>query len=398
MKGLRFDMPLLVGVLGLVSLGMVFIYSSSAAYAQINGMPESIFLASHVKKVILGCFALLLGLVISYRTWHRISRPLMIGALGLLVFLIASAAVGSVNGARRWLTIASFGLQPSELAKMALIFFLARMLSERGEGIRDFKKGLLPSLPISLLAFGLILLQPNYSTAATLAALTVGLLFAAGAKTWHLLSLGLAGLPVLGFLMISSPYRLQRVKAFLDPELNPASSYQSLQSLISLGQGGLFGTGLGTSTQKWGYLPMPFTDTIFAILGEELGLVGTLGCLLLFGWVAYRGMGIAFRCRDSFGSLVALGIILAMAVNVLMHVGVCLKIFPTTGQPLPFVSYGGTALVVALFGMGILLNISGSETMSGPGPEEVAQQKAKAVALASVSRSRMRHHSLGARR
>ena len=173
------------------------------------------------------------------------------------------------------------------------------------------------------------------------------------------------GLPALGALMVSSSYRLKRVMAFLHPDDNPASSYQSLQALVSLGNGGIFGTGLGTSTQKLGYLPMPFTDTVFSILGEELGLMGTGLCLLLFAVVIWRGLRIAFLCPDRFGSLAALGITVSLAVNVIMHVGVCAKFFPTTGQPLPFLSYGGTSLVVGLFAMGVLLGISGHslETM-----------------------------------
>src|SRR5690606_33823788 len=159
---------------------------------------------------------------------------------------------------------------------------------------------------------------------------------------------------------------LKRVMGFFRPDDNPASSYQSLQALISLGNGGLFGTGLGTSTQKLGYLPMPFTDTIFSILGEELGLIGTLACLSLFALVVWRGLRISFHCPDRFGSLAALGIVVALSVNVIMHVGVCAKFFPTTGQPLPFVSYGGTSLVAGLFAMGVLLNISGQTLESIP--------------------------------
>jgi cell division protein FtsW len=166
--------------------------------------------------------------------------------------------------------------------------------------------------------------------------------------------------------MVSSPYRLKRVMAFLHPEDNPASSYQSLQALISLGNGGLFGTGLGTSTQKLGYLPMPFTDTIFSILGEELGLMGTVLCLSLFALVVWRGLRVSFHCPDRFGSLVALGVTTSLSVNVFMHVGVCAKFFPTTGQTLPFVSYGGTSLVASLFAMGVLLNISGHSLESIP--------------------------------
>lgn len=361
MKSLRIDLILLLAVLALVGFGLVIIYSSSAAYAEARGLPDSFYLVHHLKKVLIGFLAFLIGLSVPYKTWERWSRPLIFACIGLLVFVVFSGMVGAVNGARRWV----FGIQPSELAKVCLIFALARLLAEKAEVMQHFGKGLLASLALSGVVFLLILKQPNYSTAATVMAITVALVFAGGARIRHLALLGAVAIPSLGLLMVSSPYRMKRVMAFLNPEENPASSYQSLQALVSLGNGGILGTGLGTSTQKLGYLPMPFTDTIFSILGEELGLMGTSLCLLLFAVVIWRGLRVAFFCPDRFGSLAALGIMVSLAVNVIMHVGVCAKFFPTTGQPLPFLSYGGTSLVVGLFAMGVLLNISGHslETM-----------------------------------
>jgi cell division protein FtsW len=360
-KSLRIDLILLLAVLALVGFGLVIIYSSSAAYAEARNLPDSFYLVHHMKKVLIGFAAFLIGLSVPYKSWEKASRPIMFACLGLLAFVVCSGMVGSVNGARRWV----FGIQPSELAKIALILSLARILAEKADVMDSFGKGLLASLVLSGITFLLILKQPNYSTAATVMAITVALVFAGGARIRHLALLAAIGLPALGVLMVSSAYRLKRVMAFLHPEDNPASSYQSLQALVSLGNGGLFGTGLGTSTQKLGYLPMPFTDTIFSILGEELGLFGTALCLALFAVVIWRGLRIAFFCPDRFGSLVALGTVVSLGVNVIMHVGVCAKFFPTTGQPLPFLSYGGTSLVVGLFAMGILLNISGHslETM-----------------------------------
>lgn len=358
MKNLKIDIFLLIGVLALVGLGIVLIYSSSAAYAETRGLPQSFYLAGHLKKVLIGFIALLLGLSVPYKTYEKAARPLMLLALGLLLFLIASSMVGKVNGARRWISFASFGLQPSEIAKLGVIFFLARFLAEKHELMHRFRKGLLSSLLVVGITFLLILKQPNYSTAATVLAIAMAMVFIGGARIAHLASLGLLLVPGLLALMLSSPYRMKRVMAFLHPDTHAASSYQSVQALISLGNGGFTGTGLGTSTQKLGYLPMPFTDTIFSILGEELGFLGTALCLGLFALVVYRGLRIAFLCPDRFGSLAATGITISVAVNVFMHVGVCAKFFPTTGQPLPFVSYGGTSLCTALFAMGVLLNIS----------------------------------------
>ncbi len=354
MKALKLDVILLGVVLALVGMGIVIIYSSSAAYAETRHLPQHFYLFNHIKKVILGFTALVIGLSIPYAVWEKLARPMMYVSLAMLAFLVISGSVGQVNGAKRWI----FGLQPSEIAKISLIFFMARFLKEKAEGIRDFQKGYLAAWAISGLTFLLILKQPNYSTAATIFAISLIMIFVGGCRISHLFLSALIALPALAALMVSSKYRLQRVMAFLKPEENLASSYQSLQALISLGNGGLWGTGLGTSTQKLGFLPMPFTDTIFSVLGEELGLVGTATCLLLFGLLLWRGLRIANRCAEPFGRLLAVGIIISIAVNVMIHVGVCTKLFPTTGQPLPFLSYGGTSLCVALFAMGVLLNIS----------------------------------------
>ncbi len=383
---LKMDMVLLTCVLALVGFGIVIIYSSSAAYAVLHGLPDSFYLVNHIKKVVIGFVALLIGLTVNYKVWEKLARPLIFLVLALLVFLISSSLVGSVNGARRWISIASFGLQPSELAKVALIFFLARYLSEKENLLTDFRRGFLPSLVMSSITFFLILKQPNYSTAATVLIISVAMTYAGGCRLRHLLSLALLGLPALGALMISSPYRLKRVLAFLNPEENPASSYQSLQALISLGNGGMLGTGLGTSTQKLGYLPMPFTDTIFSILGEELGFAGTLACLTLFAVLVWRGIRIAYAAPDRFGSLAAFGITMSVAANVFMHVGVCARFFPTTGQPLPFLSYGGTALCAALFCMGILLNISGHAGEWAPVKAGKAIRNTSAPAMRSPRR------------
>jgi cell division protein FtsW len=363
-KGLKFDVPLCMGVLALVGIGMVLIYSSSAPYAELRGRPESFYLAAHVKRVLIGLIAFLVAMAVPYKLWERFAAPLVLFAIAMLGFIFVSGA-DSINGARRWITVASFGLQPSELAKLAVVFYLARRLAEKARSgeITRLGRGLVASLAIPLLTFGLILLQPNFSTAATVLGITVALVFAAGARPAHLVLLGGLALPAMLAMMLSSPYRLRRVMAFLDPSSNPASSHQSEQALISLGNGGLIGTGLGEGTQKLGYLPMPFTDTVFAILGEELGFMGTMAILLLFGLVVWRGLRIARACPDRFGSLMAAGLTVSIALNVVMHVGVCVSLFPTTGQPLPFVSYGGTSLIANLVAMGILLNVSSAATV-----------------------------------
>lgn len=358
-KGMQFDVPLCLGVLALVGAGMVLIYSSSAAYADARGLPESFYLAQHLKKVLVGMLAFLIGMTVPYKFWERVARPLVLISLGLLVFILASGA-GSVNGASRW----AFGIQPSELAKLSMIFYLARRLSEKAAEMHKFGKGLVSSLVVPGTLCVLIVLQPNYSMVLMLCGITAAMVFAGGARPRHLALLAAGAVPLLVLVMVSSAYRMKRVMAFIDPSANPASSYQSLQALISLGNGGLIGTGLGNGTQKLGYLPMPFTDTVFAILGEETGFFGTMVVLGLFGLILWRGLRIAHACTDRFGGLVAAGISISVALNVALHVGVCVKLFPTTGQPLPFVSYGGTSLIANLLGMGVLLNISNAASAS----------------------------------
>lgn len=371
-KGLKFDVALCMGVLALVGLGLVLIYSSSAPLAAVKGLPESFYLQQHLKKLVVGMIALLVGMSVPYKFWERMAWPLLLVAIGLLLYILVSGA-GRVNGASRWV----FGIQPSELAKLFLIVFLARRLSEKSSEMAHFGKGLLASLIMPLFICTLIVLQPNYSMVLMLCGITAAMVFAGGARLRHLLVLCAVAVPGLLVMLVTSTYRMKRVMAFLDPSANTASSHQSQHALISLGSGGLIGTGLGEGTQKLGYLPMPFTDTVFAILGEELGFIGTLGVLCLFGLVVWRGLRVARACPDGFGSLLAAGVSASIALNVIVHVGVCVKFFPTTGQPLPFVSYGGTSLIVNLLAMGILLNISGTATGLAEAPPPLVWRAAR---------------------
>ncbi len=383
--GLRFDGFFLLGVLALVGLGIVIIYSSSANYASSKGLSDTFYLISHLKKAVIGIVALLLGLLVDYHLWKKAARIGLAVTVVMLIFLLTSSNVGDVHGAKRWIMLGGFGIQPSEVAKLGLIFFLARFLSEKSETIHSFKKGVIPAFVVPAIVFLLVLGQPDYSSAAIILSITVILIFAAGAKLRHLIGLSTLGIPAMGVLMISSPYRLKRMMAFISPEMHSAGAYQTIQSLISLGNGGITGTGLGTSTQKLGYLPMPFTDTIFSIMGEELGLVGTLGCLVLFGLVIWRGLRAAFHAPDKFGSLTALGMMTSMSVMVVMHIGVCTGFLPTTGQPLPFVSFGGTALITMLFSSGVILNISHAE----PAKEKNQWQDTRRSVHRALAKQRM---------
>lgn len=358
MKTLKFDMWLALSILLLVGVGTAIIYSSSGPYADMRGLATSTYMTAHLKKVIIGFVALMVGLSIPPLAWLRLARPMYILSVFLLIFLLIGGSGQTLNGAKRWISLGGFAFQPSELAKFSMIFLLAFKLSINKENLSDYKVGLIAPLALVGILFSLILIQPNYSTASTILIVALIMMYAAGTQIKHFIYCFVVGIPIVGVLAISSPYRMKRILAFFDPSANVNSSYQQLQSLMSLGNGGIFGTGLGEGTQKLGYLPMPFTDTIFAMVGEEMGFIGTLSVILLFGLLAYRGIKIAREQESTFLSLVALGITLSLAVNAFVHIGVCTKLLPPTGQPLPLISYGGTNLIMNLFALGVLLAIS----------------------------------------
>jgi cell division protein FtsW len=239
---------------------------------------------------------------------------------------------------------------------------LAAKLAEAKEMIRDFRVGFSRPLLLVGAVFVLTMLQPNFSMASLMFFTAIVMMYAAGTQVKHLLLIAAVGIPGAIILAITSSYRLKRVLAFMDPTGHTGSSYQQTQSLISLGNGGMFGTGLGQGTQKLGYLPMPFTDTIYAILGEEMGFVGTTLVLGLFLVVLWRGFTIARHAQSRFGRNIAVALSTALGVTVVIHIGVCTRLLPATGQPLPLVSFGGSSLVMTLFAMGVLLNVSNPDT------------------------------------
>jgi cell division protein FtsW len=279
-------------------------------------------------------------------------------AIGLLAFTVASHSVGSVNGAKRWISLAMFSLQPSEFAKLALIVHLAWMGS-RPDFKMDDLTGLVPALWKTSLMCGLIILQPNFSTATALSMVAFAIILAAGMSWKHVAGLG--GICVLGLsaIMVLQPYRMARVNAFLHPEDHAkGSALQSLQALIALGNGGVSGVGLGRGTAKLLHLPEPYTDTIFAVLGEELGLLGTLATIGLFFMLVWRGLRIAAQSRDMQHRLLAIGLTSALGLYAALHAMVCTRLMPTTGLPMPFVSYGGSNLTFSMIALGLLLNLS----------------------------------------
>ncbi len=346
-------------VIALLSFGVVMVYSSSAVSAYVNFNDSYYFFKRQLVWGTLGFIAMLFTLSIDYHVWRKLATPALLVTIVLLILVLIPGLGKVVNGARRWLGFGSLYLQPSEIAKISMVLYSSANLARHQEKITSFLKGLLPQLVILLVIFGLILKEPDLGTALVIGGTVFVMLFAAGARLSHLTSLGLVGVVGIIAAIILEPYRLKRLLAFSNPWADPLDTgYHIIQSLYALGSGGLFGVGLGRSREKFLYLPEPHTDFIFAILGEELGFIGTIAVILLFFLFAWRGFKIAIAAPDIFGSLLATGITTMIVVQALMNIAVVTASMPVTGIPLPFISFGGSALIFTLAGVGILLNIS----------------------------------------
>lgn len=335
------------------------VYSSSAVSAYVNFNDSYYFFKRQIIWVTLGIMAMLFTMNIDYHVWRKLATPILIVTVVLLILVLIPGLGKVVNGARRWLGFGSLYLQPSEIAKLSMVLFCSASLARHQEKITSFVKGLVPQLLILLLVFGLILREPDLGTALAIGGTIFVLLFTAGARLSHLASLGSVGVVGIIGAIILEPYRLKRLLAFSDPWADPLNTgYHIIQSLYALGSGGLFGVGLGRSREKFLYLPEPHTDFIFAILGEELGFIGTITVILLFFLFAWRGFKVAISAPDIYGSILAAGLTTMIVMQALMNIAVVTASMPVTGIPLPFISFGGSALIFTLAGVGILLNIS----------------------------------------
>jgi len=382
------DWILLAAALGLVAVGTAMIYSASSGYAVIRwSWGEGRVLHDHLVRLGIGLVAFLVAYLIRPSWLGAVSRAGYWIAIGLLAFTVASRSVGSINGAKRWISIAMFSLQPSEFAKLALILHLAWTTSRRDAQVDNWT-GLAPALWKTALMCGLILLQPNFSTATALAMVSFAILVAAGMSWKHIAALGGTAFAGLSGIMVLQPYRMARVAAFLHPEDHArGSALQSLQALIALGNGGIFGVGLGRGTAKLLHLPEPYTDTIFAVLGEELGLLGTLTILGLFLLLVWRGLRTALLSRSREHRLLAVGLSCALGLNAALHAMVCTRLIPTTGLPMPFLSYGGSNLTFSMVALGLLLNLSRRQTETGSAGEDEAVSKPREGTASAARRA-----------
>ena len=352
----------------LLLTGLLVLYAASFYNAQDTGAGQYGEVISQLTGMALGLMAMVVLQKIDYRV---LKKPLICGGLlaasFIMLALVPIPGVGKmVNGSRRWLRLGPIGFQPSELAKYAMILFMARSLSRRVTSLDRLFQDLVPLLIVPGVMFFLILLQPNLSTAGSILIVAAVMLLMAGARWRHLLLMGLGGLGLGTFYALSEPYRRARLLSFRDPFAKLSDEgYQLSQSLLAFGSGGLFGMGLGRGRQKYAFLPYPESDFIFAVVGEDMGLAGCLLILALFFALIYFGFRIAMDCEDRFGSLLSGGIVAMLAVQTVMNVAVVIGLMPTTGLPLPFFSAGGTSISIVMAACGLVIRIARQEGERG---------------------------------
>jgi cell division protein FtsW len=354
----RLDPILLFCTLGLVGIGIVMVYSASFPVGTERMGDPFHFLKKQALAGALGIGLLLLAARMNYRVWQVLAIPLLLGSIGCL-FLVFVPGVGQqIGGAYRWLRIGPFSFQPAELAKLALVIYLARWLTRKEGRMENFSTGFLPPVVVAGILFLLVFKQPDFGTGVLFAVVVFLMLFAGGTRLRFLGGALLAGVPVLACLAIWANYRISRLLAFWDPWKDPGGTgYQIIQSFLAFGAGKISGVGLGEGKQKLFYLPEIHTDFILSIIGEELGLIGVTLIILLFLVLIIRGFQACLRAPNLFGSYLALGITTLISIQALLNMGVVMGLLPTKGSTLPFISYGGTSLMVNLLAVGILLNV-----------------------------------------
>ena len=357
-REIPYDRGLIMTVLALLGFGLIMVFSASTVVsAEVYGSQTSIFTRQLI-FVVIGLVGLMVSMKIDYHFYERstVIYSLLLLSLALLLYLLVAPESG---GVQRWIRIGPANFQPSELAKLAVILFTSFYLVTRKEDFHSFKRGLLPYLVVVGAIVLLVLLEPDLGTAASIAFTAIVLLFLGGLRYRYLLGLILAAIPALYFLVVRVPYRLDRWLAFLYPERDPYGiGYQIRQSLISVGSGGWSGLGYAEGKQKLSFLPEPHTDFIFAVVGEELGLLGCFTVVVLFGLFFWRAARISVRAESPFGTYLGLGIACMIILQAFVNMSMVVSLLPTKGLPLPFVSVGGSSMIMTMIAVGILLNIS----------------------------------------
>jgi cell division protein FtsW len=359
------DAVLFAVVATLVGIGLVMVFSASSATAYAEHGDIAYYVKRQLIWLAIGLTAAFLVYRMDLARLKRAAPVLLLAAIaGLLLVFVPHVGLG-VNGGRRWIGVSSLSFQPSEFAKLALVIYLSAMLSARGERIASLARGLFPlCLPVLLMAV-LVLKEPDMGTASLLVFVAFTMFFAAGARVFHLAAILAVTAPVAAISVVASPYRRARIFAFLDPWKDPQNTgFHIVQSLLALGSGGLFGMGLGASRAKFFYLPEQYTDFIFSVLGEELGLIGALAVVALFVMLAYRAVRVAIASPDRFGFFLACGCAAMIVIQAFINIGVVTSSWPVTGVPLPFISFGGSSLVVNLVAVALIANVGRHRRMN----------------------------------
>jgi cell division protein FtsW len=357
--GFAVDKWLFVAVTALLVVGVTMVLSTSYLYATERFADGTYFFRKQLIALGAGATGLIACSLLSAPTYRRLAYPLL-GLTVLILILVVVPGIGVLRGgARRWLTFAGFAFQPAELAKLALVIYLAHSMAKKEDKIKTFAIGVLPHLIVTGVCLGLLLLEPDFGTALILAMLLYSMLFIGGVRVAHLLGTALLALPALIYVMFTAPYRVRRLATFLDPWSDPQNTgFQVIQSLIAFGSGQFWGRGLGEGRQKLFYLPEAHTDFVFSVIGEEIGILGALAVLALFGLIVARGLRLTSRIEEPFERYLAFGLTTLLGLQALIHMGVVMGIMPAKGLVLPFISYGGSALVVNMMEAGILLGLS----------------------------------------
>jgi len=353
------EKDIVIPVFALVGIGILMVYSSTAVIAFKQFGDGFYYLKNHLFAVFLGFIAMIFLSRVNYQRLRPFVIPMLVISVILLLLVFVPHLGVSAGGAQRWLKLWSLTFQPSELAKIAMVIFLAAYMSKKQEEMKSLRYGLL--IPVSIMGIfqGLFLIQPDFGGAISFGILTMCLLFVGGTRLAHILGFVLMTIPLIYKLILSVPYRMKRIKAFLDPGQDPlGSGFQLMQSFIAFGSGGLTGVGLGNSHQKLFFLPEAHTDFIFPLIGEELGFIGTVIVLSFFLWLFIKGTKIAMRSDNTFAYYLAIGLTLMIGIQTLINFAVSTGLIPTKGLPLPFISYGGSSLLVNMTAIGILINIS----------------------------------------
>lgn len=335
------------------------IYSASSIWANYKFGDEFKYVKNQLLFIVIGIVLMMTVSKIDYTLYYK-KTNLILGVCLLLLVLVLIPGIGSVrNGSRSWFGIGSFGIQPSEFAKLGLIIFTAKYLSVNNKFLKDIKKGVVPILLVLFLIFGLIMLQPDFGTGMIIVVSILAMLFIAGVNIKFFIGLGTLGIfGIIGLIAIA-PYRIDRITSFIDPWSDPlGTGFQIIQSLYAIGPGGLLGQGFLNSRQKQFYLPEPQTDFIFSIISEEFGFLGVLIVSGLFLFILYRGIKIALNSRDEFSKYLSFGMVFQILIQAVLNLSVVIGLIPVTGVTLPFLSYGGSSLLITMISMGILLNVS----------------------------------------